>query len=288
MDFGSEINAGRYIYAGVSRAAPPAVSRAPPSSTPGTPAQSSRTVPVRVSVGVATERLSQPIQSRLVEQVAYAMGQIHLQPSVRSPAPQIIQRREYYSQPVRCFSTNAGRYVYAGVSRAAPPAVSRAPPSTTPGAPAQASRAVPVRVSVGVATERLSQPIQSRSVEQVAYAMGQIHLQPSVRSPAPQIIQRREYYSQPYDGDYEDFDPMDPFPTTGYDGGSVVTAVTPPVAHHRKYSPIAVVEQAVQTYDWGAPLKEADIAPAQVEETSANIVQTENGSTMVIFCLQEK
>uniref|UniRef100_A0A915PKC8 C2H2-type domain-containing protein n=1 Tax=Setaria digitata TaxID=48799 RepID=A0A915PKC8_9BILA len=125
-------------------------------------------------------------------------------------------------------------------------------------------------------------PSQNRSVEQVAYAMERVNLQPTpdIRRPINQHAQRQGYYSNPYDGDYEDFDPMDPYPTSVDDNGSVITAITPPTSH-RKYSPVTVVEQAVQTYDWGLPMKEIDVAaPVQVQGVPSKTIETEKGTTM--------
>ncbi|EFO24796.2 zinc finger protein [Loa loa] len=135
---------------------------------------------------------------------------------------------------------------------------------------------------VGVTMGHSVLPNQNRSVEQVAYAMERVNLQPTpnIRRPLNQHVQRQGYYSNPYDGDYEDFDPMDPYPTSVGDSGSMVTAITPPTGH-RKYSPVTVVEQAVQTYDWGASMKEIDVAaPVQVQTAPSKTIETEKGTTM--------
>ncbi|VDM12726.1 unnamed protein product [Wuchereria bancrofti] len=77
---------------------------------------------------------------------------------------------------------------------------------------------------------------------------------------------------------------MDPYPTSVGESGSVVTAITPP-AVHRKYSPVTVVEQAVQTYDWGVPIKEIDVAaPVQVQTVPSETIEIEKGPTMT--CLR--
>ncbi|VBB29399.1 unnamed protein product [Acanthocheilonema viteae] len=135
---------------------------------------------------------------------------------------------------------------------------------------------------VGVTMGHSMLPNQNRSVEQVAYAMERVNLQPTpnIRRPVNQHVQRQGYYSNPYDGDYEDFDPMDPYPTSVGDNGSVVTAITPPTVH-RKYSPVTVVEQAVQTYDWGVSVKEIDVATSvQVQTARSETIETEKRPTM--------
>ncbi|CAG9532284.1 unnamed protein product [Cercopithifilaria johnstoni] len=135
---------------------------------------------------------------------------------------------------------------------------------------------------MGVTMGHSMLPNQNRSVEQVAYAMERVNLQPTpnIRRPVNQQVQRQGYYSNPYDGDYEDFDPMDPYPTSVGESGSVVTAITPPTIH-RKYSPVTVVEQAVQTYDWGASMKEIDVAtPVQVQTARSESIEAEEGPTM--------
>uniref|UniRef100_A0A1I8EXZ5 C2H2-type domain-containing protein n=1 Tax=Wuchereria bancrofti TaxID=6293 RepID=A0A1I8EXZ5_WUCBA len=121
---------------------------------------------------------------------------------------------------------------------------------------------------VGVTMGHPLLPNQNRSVEQVAYAMERVNLQPTpnIRRPVNQHIQRQGYYSNPYDGDYEDFDPMDPYPTS-------------------VDSPVTVVEQAVQTYDWGVPIKEIDVAaPVQVQTVPSETIEIEKGPTMT--CLR--
>ncbi|VDO65713.1 unnamed protein product [Onchocerca flexuosa] len=133
-------------------------------------------------------------------------------------------------------------------------------------------------------------PNQNRSVDQVAYAMERVNLQPTpnIRRPVNQHMLRQGYYSNPYDGDYEDFDPMDPYPTSVGDSGSMVSAITPPTGH-RKYSPVTVVEQAVQTYDWRVSMKEIDVAaPVHVQAVPSETVETEKGSTMVGFAIRRE
>lgn len=47
-------------------------------------------------------------------------------------------------------------------------------------------------------------------------------------------------------------------------------------------SPVTVVEQAVQTYDWGVSMKEIDVAaPVQIQAAASKNIETEKGPTMV-------
>lgn len=49
-------------------------------------------------------------------------------------------------------------------------------------------------------------------------------------------------------------------------------------------SPVTVVEQAVQTYDWGVSSKEIDVVPpVQVQTAPLETIETEKGRTMVSF-----
>ncbi|KAM3722555.1 Sex-determining transformer protein [Dirofilaria immitis] len=134
---------------------------------------------------------------------------------------------------------------------------------------------------VGVTMGHPMLPNQNRSVEQVAYAMERVNLQPTpnIRRSINQNMQRQGYYSNPYDGDYEDFDPMDPYPTSIGDNGNVISAITPPTGH-RKYSPVTVVEQAVQTYDWGVPLKDIDVITPVHVQASSRTIEREKEPTM--------
>lgn len=51
-------------------------------------------------------------------------------------------------------------------------------------------------------------------------------------------------------------------------------------------SPVTVVEQAVQTYDWRVAIKEIDgAAPVHIQAVQSETIETEKGPTMVGFAI---
>ncbi|VDN02810.1 unnamed protein product [Thelazia callipaeda] len=132
---------------------------------------------------------------------------------------------------------------------------------------------------VGVALNHSVLSDQNHSVEQVAFAMERVNLHPVVddRLSVTHGRQRQGSHSNPYDGDYEDFDPMDPYPTSVVDNGSIVTSRL----SYQKFSAVAVVEQGVQTFEWESLEKKFDVpAPMLIPTPPSKIIETAEGSTM--------